>query len=89
MYSNLPKTIKLALFILRGLGIKDSLAIVNDIVYLWREFYIRTKITPIISKFKISFYLKDDRLCGAEVTKIKDLKKVIDSVKEIEFKKEL
>ncbi len=81
MLKNLPKTIVLAIFLLKSLDLKEGIRLVQDIVYLWREFYIRIQIKPIIQKYKVSFYYKDKRIMGTDVLEPKELFKLIDDIR--------
>ena len=81
MLKNLPKTIVLAILLLKALDLKEGIRLIQDIVYLWREFYIRIQIKPVIQKYKISFYYKDKRIMGTDVNDPKDLFKLIDDIR--------
>lgn len=71
------------MLIIKGLDIPKALELINNLVYLWREFYIRVKVTPIIQKYKVSFYYKDERLCGTDITDLKELTPLIENIKEM------
>lgn len=60
--SILPKKVLNTLFLIRGLNLKDGLKLLIKIIYLFREFFITVKITPIISRFKVIIYRKDKYL---------------------------
>lgn len=83
MFAKLPKIIILAILLIKALDIKEAIKLIQGITYLWREFYIKVKINPIIEKFKISFYYKDDRLYGTEIKELKDLLSIIDDIKKM------
>ena len=83
MFTKLPKIIILAILLIKALDIKEAIKLIQGITYLWREFYIKVKINPIIEKFKISFYYKDDRLYGTEIKELKDLLSIIDDIKKM------
>ena len=71
MFSKLPKMVTLAILLLKSLDLKEAIRLIQEILYLWREFYIKIKIKPVIEVFKVSFYYKDIRLVGTEVKDIK------------------
>ena len=78
----LPKIILRALFLLQGLNVKDCTKLAQQITYLYREFYIKTKIEPIIKEFVIEFKYKDETLTSCRITDLKDLIKLIDQIKQ-------
>lgn len=83
MYNKLPKTLRLAMLIIKGIDIPKAIELINNLVYLWREFYIRVKITPVVQKYKVSFYYKDERLCGTDVTDLKEIGTLIEDIKKM------
>lgn len=82
VFDSLPKKVALAILLLKALDLKDTLKITQQILYLWREFMIKTSITPKIESFKVSFYWKDKYIDGVVVTDLKDIMKVIEQLKE-------
>lgn len=82
VFDSLPKKVALAILLLKALDLKDTLKITQQILYLWREFMIKTSITPKIESFKVSFYWKDKYIDGVTVTDLKDIMKVIEQLKE-------
>ena len=56
--------------------------LIKEIMYLWREFYIKTKITPVIREYIIAFYYKDNQLIQFNTNDLKDLIKVAQQIKE-------
>lgn len=81
MFDKLPQSIKTALAIVRIANPWDYLRIVKNIVYLWREFYVRTRIDVVIKEFDIQFYYKDDNLLRLKTNDIRDIIKLIDDIK--------
>ena len=82
VFDSLPKKVALAILLLKALDLKDTLKITQQILYLWREFMIKTSITPKIESFKVSFYWKDKYIDGVTVTDLKDIIRVIEQLKE-------
>lgn len=82
MFDRLPKTILSAIMLIRALGIKDSMKLIQEIMYLWREFYIKTNITPVIKEYIIAFYYKDNQLIQFEAKDLKELLRVAQQIKE-------
>lgn len=80
--SQLPKRVALAIMLLKALDLRLSLRLIQMILYLWREFSIKTEITPVIQEYKISFHYKDERLSGIKLKDLKDLIPVIEKIKE-------
>lgn len=81
MFDKLPQSIKTALAIVRIANPWDYLRIVKSIIYLWREFYVRTRIDVVIKEFDIQFYYKDDNLLRLKTNDIRDIIKLIDDIK--------
>lgn len=81
MFDKLPQSIKTALAIVRIANPWDYLRIVKNIVYLWREFYVRTRIDVVIKEFDIQFYYKDDNLLRLKTNDIRDIIKLIEDIK--------
>ena len=77
----LPKIIIRALFLLRALNIRDTVILCQQIIYLWREFYIKTSLGPVIKEFIVEFKYKDETLTSCRVENLKDLIKLIDKIK--------
>jgi len=82
LFNKLPKAITLAILLLKSLDLKDSMKLIKEIMYLWREFYIKTKITPVIREYIIAFYYKDNQLIQFNTNDLKDLIKVAQQIKE-------
>lgn len=81
MFDKLPQSIKTALAVVRIANPWDYLRIVKSIVYLWREFYVRTRIDVVIKEFDIQFYYKDDNLLRLKTNDIRDIIKLIEDIK--------
>lgn len=82
LFNKLPKAITLAILLLKSLDLKDSMKLIKEIMYLWREFYIKTKITPVIREYIIAFYYKDNQLIQFNTNDLKELIKVAQQIKE-------
>lgn len=83
MLAKLPKVIILTIFLIKALDLKEAIKLIQGVTYLWREFYIKVKVKPIIESFKVLFYYEDERLCGTEIKDLKDLLKLIDDVQKM------
>lgn len=81
MFNKLPKNIVNAIHLIKALDLRETIRLIQEIIYLYREFYIKTRITPIISEYKVSFYYKDVRLVGTKIKEPRDLLKLIDDIK--------
>lgn len=77
----LPKIILRALFLLKALDIREAITLARQIVYLYREFYIKTRLEPVIKEFIVEFKYKDETLTSCKITDLKDLIKLIDKIK--------
>lgn len=89
MSNNIPKMIVLALALLKALDLKngESLKIARDIMYLWREFYIKTRLEVIPKEFIVEFKYKDNTIVSCRVDDLTTLRKLISTVKD-KFKDE-
>lgn len=81
IFDKLPKTVALAILLVKALDIRDAIKITQQILYLWREFMVKISIKPRIQNYKVSFYLKDDYLNSTTVTDLKDVIKIIEDLK--------
>lgn len=77
----LPKIILRALFLLKALNVRETLTLIQQIIYLYREFYIKTRLEPVIKEFIVEFKYKDETLNSCRITDLKDLIKIIDQIK--------
>lgn len=82
MFKGLPKRLIRICQLVSAIDFKEYHKLVQDIVYLWREFSIRVNIKPIIKKYIISFYYKENQLMHFETENLKDVFKVIEELKE-------
>ena len=80
--AQLPKRVALAIMLIKALDLRFSLRLIQMILYLWREFSIKTEITPVIQEYKVSFHYKDERLSGFKLKDLKELIPVIEKLKE-------
>lgn len=78
---NLPKIILRALFLLKALDVREAMKLCQQIVYLYREFYIKTRLEPVIKEYIVEFKYKDETLTSCKITDLKDLIKLIDKIK--------
>ena len=85
IFDKLPKKVALAILLLKALDLKETVKITQQILYLWREFMIKTSITPKIESYKVSFYYKDKYIDGVTIKELKDIIKVIEEIKESEI----
>lgn len=83
MFAKLPKIIILTIFLIKALDLKETVNLIQAVTYLWREFYIKVKVKPIIEHFKVSFYYKEEKLCGTEIKDLKDLLKLVEDVQKM------
>ena len=76
LFARLPKEIA------KALDSKKAIQLTQAVLYLWREFMIKIRITPVIKKFKVEFYYKDTHLERVDVENIDDLINLIEEIKE-------
>ena len=84
MAGNIPKMIMLALALIKALDLKngESLKIARDIMYLWREFYIKTRLEVIPKEFIAEFKYKDNTIVSCRVDDLSTLRKLVATVKD-------
>lgn len=82
MFNNLPKKIVLAIMLIRALDLSDNFKLIQELIYLWREFFIKTKITPVIKEFIIEFYYRDNQLTQFRTKDLKELLTIAKQIKE-------
>ena len=76
MFNKIPKTIMLAIFLIKSLDLREGLSLVQELVYLWREFNIKVRIIPKIEYFTICFSYKDKQLKQIKTDRLKDIIKI-------------
>lgn len=86
MLKNIPKIVGLAIMLIKALDLKECVKLINKILYLWREFYIKIKLIPIIKEYKVIFYYRNDRLISTKIKDLKELINIIDDIEQNKFK---
>lgn len=81
MTGKIPKVVKQALFLIQSIDIYNGLKIAQGIMYLWREFYIKTRVIPKIIEYSVEFKYKDETLITCKIKDLKEMNKLIDKVK--------
>lgn len=81
MFDKLPQSVKTTIAVVRIANPWDYLRIVKSIIYLWREFYVRTRIDVVIKEFDIQFYYKDDNILRLKTSDIRDISKLVNDIK--------
>lgn len=86
MFNKIPKTIMLAIFLIKSLDLREGLSLVQELVYLWREFNIKVRIIPKIEYFTICFSYKDEQLKQIKTDRLKDIIKISEEIKRMQCK---
>lgn len=86
MFNKIPKVIMLAIFLIKSLDLREGLSLVQELVYLWREFNIKVRIIPKIEYFTICFFYKDEQLKQIKTDKLKDIIKISEEIKRMQCK---
>ena len=81
MFDKLPKSLIYGLMFVRSMNLQCSCKLLQSIMYLWREFSIKTEIIPVVSEVKVRFYYKDKKISGIEVTDLSELLGIIEELK--------
>ena len=84
MFNKIPKAIMLAIFLIKSLDLREGLSLVQELVYLWREFNIKVRIIPKIEYFTICFSYKDKQLKQVKTDRLKDIIKISEEIKRIQ-----
>ena len=80
MFNKIPKVIMLAIFLIKSLDLREGLSLVQELVYLWREFNIKVRIIPKIEYFMICFSYKDKQLKQIKTDRLKDIIKISEEI---------
>ena len=86
MFNKIPKVIMLAIFLIKSLDLREGLSLVQELVYLWREFNIKVRIIPKIEYFTICFSYKDEQLKQIKTDRLKDIIKISEEIKRMQCK---
>ena len=83
--SKVPKIVILALALLKALDLKNNegVKIAQGIMYLWREFYIKTRLEVIPKEFIVEFKYKDETISSCRVENLNNLRELIEKIKEV------
>lgn len=84
MFNKIPKAIMLAIFLIKSLDLREGLSLVQELVYLWREFNIKVRIIPKIEYFTICFSYKGKQLKQIKTDRLKDIIKISEEIKRIQ-----
>ena len=84
MFNKIPKAIMLAIFLIKSLDLREGLSLVQELVYLWREFNIKVRIIPKIEYFTICFSYKDEQLKQIKTDRLKDIIKISEEIKRMQ-----
>ena len=74
----------LAIFLIKSLDLREGLSLVQELVYLWREFNIKVRIIPKIEYFTICFSYRDKQLKQIKTDRLKDIIKISEEIKRIQ-----
>lgn len=86
MYNKIPKVIMLAIFLIKSLDLREGLNLVQELVYLWREFNIKVRIIPKIEHFTVCFSYKDKQIKQIKTNRLKDIIKISKEIKRLQCK---
>ena len=86
MFKKKTKVIMLAIFLIKSLDLREGLTLVQELVYLWREFNIKVRIIPKIEYFTICFSYKDEQLKQIKTDRLKDIIKISEEIKRMQCK---
>jgi hypothetical protein len=82
LFDKLPKRLTLTIMLIKALDLKNGMKLIQDIMYLWREFFIKVNIEPIIKEYVVSFYYKDNQLIQFRTNDLKEVLEVSKKIKE-------
>ena len=81
LIKGVPDCITVAILFLKAFQLKCSQKLIQSIMYLWREFYIKTTIKPIVEKYEVSFKYKDKQFSKVTLKSLDELQAIIDEIK--------
>ena len=81
MFNKIPKAIMLAIFLIKSLDLREGVRLVQEIIYLWREFNIKVRIIPKIQYFTLCFSYKETQLKQVKIERLKDLISISEEIK--------
>lgn len=87
MFSKIPKVVMLAIFLIKALDLNESLRLVQELSYLWREFNIKVRIIPKIEYFTVCFSYKDKQLKQVKIDSLKAIIKISEELKKQQCEK--
>ena len=81
MFNSIPKVIMLSIFLIKSLDLREGVRLVQELIYLWREFNIKVRIIPKIQHFTLCFSYKDIQLRQVKTERLKDLIEISEEIK--------
>lgn len=81
MFSPIPKVIMLSISLIKSLDLKEGLRLIQELIYLWREFSIKVRIIPKIEYFTVCFSYKDRQLRQVKMNNLKGVIKISEEIK--------
>ena len=81
MFNSIPKVIMLSIFLIKSLDLREGVRLVQELIYLWREFNIKVRIIPKIQHFTLCFSYKDIQLKQIKTERLKDLISISEEIK--------
>lgn len=81
MFSKLPRSIAKALMIVRLLSPLKYMKLAQCILYLWREFYVKTTIEIKVSTIKVTFSKGNDKILTCSPDRIEEIISIIEDIK--------
>lgn len=81
LIKGVPDCITVAILFLKAFQLKCSQKLIQSIMYLWREFYIKTTIKPIVEKYEVFFKYKDKQFSQVTLKSLDELQAIIDEIK--------
>lgn len=90
MAGTVPKIILRSLALLKAINMAtlEYTKIARGILYLWREFYVKTRIEVVPKDYIIEFKYKDNTIVSCRAEDLKSLSRLIEEVKNIQIKED-
>ena len=73
MFNKLHRALTRTILFVKAMDLQNTVKLIQKLVRLYREFYIRVDLEPVITRWRVSFYYKDRYVSATSIEKLSGL----------------